>query len=59
MEICKTCKSYNTGNSICKDGFPLPYDGDPLCLRDDYSESVLSRFFDNSGKTLFRPKEEL
>lgn len=49
-EICFSCKNYIPGNSICMSGFPLPYAGKiPMCLKDDFDDHVISRFFDSRG----------
>lgn len=52
-EICKSCIAYIPGR-VCKNGFPLPFgESSPMCLRGDYSDSQMKRFFDKNGKPVF------
>lgn len=54
--ICGSCSAYHLGESICDNGFPMPYaNPTPMCMRshEDIPESVFKRYFDKSGKPLF------
>lgn len=52
-EICKSCIAYIPGR-VCVNGFPLPYGLKPMCMKDDFSDSQMKRFFDKDGKPVFR-----
>ena len=49
-DVCKSCKAYEQGRNVCTYGFPIAYAQDiPMCMRDNYSDNTMKRFFDDSG----------